>query len=79
MTHHRDVSFPAFAGIPAFMKSKFLHFYFFSARFGGFQPRFTHFSGFFLQVSLHPCHHHESVITELAHSHRAGIFIQDTA
>ena len=34
--NNRDVSFPAFAGIPAFMKSKFPHFYFFSARFGGF-------------------------------------------
>ena len=32
----RDVSFPAFAGIPAFMKSKFPHFYLFLAHFGGF-------------------------------------------
>ena len=37
------------------MKSKFSHFYSFSARCGGFLPGFTHFLVYFLQVSLHPC------------------------
>ena len=32
----RDVSFQAVTWIQAFMKSNFLHFYLFSARFGGF-------------------------------------------
>ena len=32
----RNVSFPVFAGISAFMKIKFLHFYLFSAHFRGF-------------------------------------------
>ena len=48
----RDVSFQAIAWTHTLMKSKFSHFYLFSAHFGGFH---TLFQFFFLQVSLHPC------------------------
>ena len=48
--------FPAFVvWIPAFMKSKFQNFYLFSAHFEDFSPNSHTFSGFFLQVNLHPC------------------------
>ena len=59
--YYRDVSFLAFASIPAFKKSKFPHFYLFSAHFRGFSPdshTFSGFSGLFLQASLHHWYYH---------------------